>query len=163
MLMRALAPILKTLLFTVLVPGTVAGYVPYLLLGSRPHPVLDPIGAVGIITIILGATGYFACAWNFAYHGLGTPAPIDPPKTLIARGLNRYIRNPMYVSVLLIILGEAALFHAWRLTLYAAFAWTCAHLFVVFYEEPTLHKNFGASYEEYRSSVPRWIPRCRPE
>jgi protein-S-isoprenylcysteine O-methyltransferase Ste14 len=157
--MRTLAPILKTLAFTVLVPGTIAGYVPYRLLGSQPNPTFDIVGVVGTIAIILGAMGYLTCAWNFAYHGLGTPAPLDPPKTLIARGLNRYVRNPMYLSVLLVIVGEAALFHAWKITLYAAVVWTCAHLFVVFYEEPNLQKKFGTIYEDYRSEVSRWIPR----
>ncbi|HET7442786.1 MAG TPA: isoprenylcysteine carboxylmethyltransferase family protein [Terriglobales bacterium] len=161
--MARIFAILKTLVFTVVVPGTVAGYVPYRLLGSRTNPVLDVFGVPGIIAVALGAVGYFICAWNFAYHGLGTPAPIDPPKTLIVRGLNRYVRNPMYVSVLLVVLGEAAVFHAPKLIFYAAVIWSCAHLFVVLYEEPTLHKKFGPSYEQYRTSVPRWIPRFNPQ
>lgn len=159
--MARIVAILKTAVFTIFVPGTVAGYVPYRLLGSRANPVLDALGVLGIMAIILGGMGYFICAWNFAYHGLGTPAPIDPPKTLIVRGLNRYVRNPMYVSVLLVIFGEAALFHALRLAEYAAWAWVFFHLFVILYEEPALKRKFGNSYDEYRNSVPRWIPRCK--
>ena len=155
---RALA-ILKTVLFTIFVPGVVAGCVPYRLLRPPARPSFDVIGSIGLVAIVLGATGYLTCAWNFAYHGLGTPAPIDPPKTLIVRGLNRYVRNPMYVSVLLVILGEAALFHAWHLLIYAACVWLIAHFFVSLYEEPVLARKFGESYEQYRRSVPRWIPR----
>ena len=154
-----LAPILKTLLFTIVVPGTVGGYVPYLLLGPRAHAELGGVGVLGALAIAIGTAGYLSCAWNFAYRGLGTPAPLDPPKTLIVQGLNRYIRNPMYVSVLLVILGQAALFRAPLLVLYGAFMWTCAHLFVVFYEEATLRKTFGPQYDEYRKRVPRWMPK----
>lgn len=154
---RAFA-ILKTAVFTIFVPGTVAGYVPYRLLRQPIKLFFDVLGIIGIVAIALGAAGYFSCAWYFAYHGLGTPAPIDPPKTLIVQGLNRYVRNPMYLSVLLVILGEAALFHARHLLIYAACVWFIAHLFVLLYEEPALSRKFGESYEHYRQSVPRWIP-----
>src|SRR5437588_10929689 len=154
---RALA-ILKTLLFTILLSGGVGGYVPYRLLRPPLKPSFDVIGVIGIVAIALGAAGYLTCAWNFAYYGLGTPAPIDPPKTLIVHGLNRYMRNPMYASVLLVILGEAAMFHARNLLIYAACVWFIAHLFVLLYEEPVLARKFGESYEQYRQSVPRWIP-----
>jgi len=104
---------------------------------------------------------YFWCAWEFAVRGLGTPAPIAPTKYLVVSGLHRYIRNPMYIGVALAILGEAALFCAPNLAEYAALMLLIAHTFVVFYEEPTLHRQFGESYEEYRRTVPRWIPRFR--
>ena len=156
---RTSAPILKTLLFTVVVPGTVVGYIPYVLAAHGEHAGARGVGVIGMVAMAVGGAGYLSCAWNFAYHGLGTPAPLDPPKVLIVRGLNRYVRNPMYVSVLLIVLGEAALFRAPLLVLYGALLWSCAHLFVVFYEEPTLQKQFGAQYDQYRKSVPRWVPR----
>jgi protein-S-isoprenylcysteine O-methyltransferase Ste14 len=154
---RAFA-ILKTLVFTIFVPGAVAGYMPYRLLRQPIKPFFDVLGIIGTISTVLGAAGYLTCAWNFAYYGLGTPAPIDPPKTLIVQGLNRYVRNPMYLSVLLVILGEAALFHARNLLIYAACVCFIAYLFVLLYEEPALSRKFGESYEHYRHSVPRWIP-----
>ncbi len=92
-------------------------------------------------------------------RGLGTPAPIAPTKFLVISGLHRYVRNPMYIGVALVILGQAALFRSPHLAEYAALMLLIAHTFVVLYEEPTLRRQFGASYEEYRRTVPRWIPR----
>jgi protein-S-isoprenylcysteine O-methyltransferase Ste14 len=155
---QALGPILKTLLFTILVPGFVAGYVPYVLLGAKPAPSHDPLGWFGEALLVLGACIYFRCAWEFAVRGLGTPAPIAPTKFLVVSGLHRYVRNPMYIGVALVILGQAALFRAPHLAEYAALMLLTAHLFVIFYEEPTLRRQFGESYEEYRRTVPRWIP-----
>jgi protein-S-isoprenylcysteine O-methyltransferase Ste14 len=109
--------------------------------------------------IAVGAAIYFRCAWEFAVRGLGTPAPIAPTKFLVTTALHRYVRNPMYIGVFGVVLGEAATFHSLRLLGYAAFLCIPVESFVVFYEEPTLRRQFGESYEEYRRKVPRWIPK----
>jgi protein-S-isoprenylcysteine O-methyltransferase Ste14 len=158
---RTLGPILKTILFTLVVPGTVAILVPRWLLGGFRTPQNRPLTWLGAAVFVVGAAIYFRCAWEFAVRGLGTPAPIAPTKYLVTTALHRYIRNPMYVGVALAILGEAALFHSLHVAEYAGCMLATAHLFVVFYEEPTLHRQFGESYDEYRRSVPRWIPRFR--
>ena len=158
---RALGPILKTLLFTIVVPGTVAVLVPSWLVGGFVRPAPGPLTWLGVLIILLGAAIYFRCAWEFAVRGLGTPAPIAPTKFLVTTALHHYTRNPMYIGVALVIVGEAALFHASHLVDYAALMLLIAHGFVIFYEEPTLRRQFGESYEEYRRSVPRWIPRIR--
>ena len=150
----------KTLIFTLIVPGAIAALIPYLLL-SRYSSSFAPTGTIqlfGLIPIAIGAAIYLRCAWDFASTGKGTPAPIDPPKRLVARGLYRYVRNPMYFGVLLALLGEAWLFGSLALVIYAAIAFTWQHLFVVFYEEPALKRKFGESYSEYLSRTPRWIP-----
>ena len=156
---KAVAPLLKTAIFTVFVPGTVAGYIPYLLSGGFPRPANEFLTWLGGAVTLVGAAIYFRCAWEFAVRGLGTPAPIAPTKYLVTTASHRYIRNPMYVGVALVILGEAALFRSVHLVEYAAVMLLTAHTFVVFYEEPTLRRQFGESYEEYRRRVPRWIPR----
>lgn len=158
---RPLLPILNTILFTVFVPGTVAGYIPYLLLGGFPKPIYNWQSFLACALIAIGATIYFRCAWEFAVHGLGTPAPIAPTKYLVTTALHRYVRNPMYIGVATVILGEAALFRSLHLVEYAAVMLMAAHTFVVLYEEPTLHRTFGESYDAYRRSVSRWIPRLR--
>ena len=155
----AIGPILQTLLFTVVVPGTVAVIVPRFLIRGFPTPTVGVLPALGVVAIIVGACIYFRCAWEFAVRGLGTPAPIAPTKFLVVSGLHRYVRNPMYLGVALVILGEAALLRALHLAEYAAVMLLIAHLFVVFYEEPTLRRQFGESYEEYHHRVPRWVPR----
>jgi len=99
---------------------------------------------------------------RFAIHGLGTPAPVAPPQKLVVTGLYRYVRNPMYVSVVAIILGQALLFGDWRLVVYGAVFWLACHAFVLVYEEPTLRRKFGAQYEGFCANVPRWIPRLTP-
>jgi protein-S-isoprenylcysteine O-methyltransferase Ste14 len=158
---RALVPILNTILFTIFVPGTVAGYIPYRLADRFAHRSSGPVEWLGLAVLALGAAIYFRCAWEFAVRGLGTPAPIAPTKFLVTTALHRYMRNPMYVGVALVIVGEAILFRSVRVLEYSVFMLSAAHTFVVLYEEPTLRRQFGESYEEYRRTVPRWIPKFK--
>jgi len=156
---RKIWPIVNTLIFTIFVPGTVAILVPRWLLGGFVRPANGPLTWVGGAAFAVGAATYFRCAWEFAVRGLGTPAPIAPTKYLVTTALHRYVRNPMYLGVALAILGEAALFRSIHVAEYAGLMLLTAHTFVVLYEEPTLRRQFGESYEEYRRTVPRWIPR----
>lgn len=94
--------------------------------------------------------------------GRGTLSPVDPPRELVIRGLYRYVRNPMYVGVSLIVLGEAALTRSRALLLYWAVFFAAVNVFVIGYEEPNLRRRFGESYERYTQRVGRWIPRRRP-
>ena len=155
---------LKTLVFTILVPGTVTVLVPYLLLSSgsaRFSLAIGPVRYFGWVPILFGASMYLWCAWDFTFAGKGTPAPIDAPKELVVRGLYRIVRNPMYLGVLFVVLGEALVFGSPSLLGYAVLLLTVFHLFIVFYEEPTLRRKFGASYERYCDSVSRWVPRIK--
>jgi protein-S-isoprenylcysteine O-methyltransferase Ste14 len=152
-------PIVNTALFTIVVPGTVAVVVPLWLTGGIRRPAYGALTGVGVIAVACGAAIYFRCAWEFAVRGLGTPAPIAPTKFLVTSALHLHVRNPMYIGVALVLLGEAALFRSHHLVLYAAAMLGTAHLFVVYYEEPTLRRQFGKSYTEYCESVPRWIPK----
>jgi len=152
-------PILSTVIFTIVVPGTVAVYVPIGLLGGYSRLQNGPLTWLGAAVTLIGAAMYFRCAWEFAARGLGTPAPIAPTKYLVTTALHRHIRNPMYVGVAFVILGQATVFRSVHLVEYAAAMLLVAHIFVVLYEEPTLHRQFGESYDEYRRQVPRWLPR----
>ena len=102
-----------------------------------------------------------ACVWEFARTGRGTLSPVDPPRKLVVRGLYRYVRNPMYLSVTAIVLGEVLLTGSRALLIYWALWFFAANLFVMGYEEPTLRREFGTDYERYRREVGRWIPRLR--
>ena len=114
--------LLKNLLFTVLIPGTVAVYVPLTIVrGRAPAAGLGLLAA--FVVLALGAGIYAWCVWDFATFGRGTPAPIDAPKRLVVRGLYRVTRNPMYVGVLTVILGWALFFRAPGLALYAFVVW----------------------------------------
>ena len=154
----------KTLIFTILVPGTVAVLIPNRLASSpvaRGTVPLDSFRYVGLVFVAAGALIYLLCAWDFAFAGKGTPAPIDPPKELVIRGLYKYVRNPMYVGVLSLVLGQALIFEALALFVYAGLLFLAFNLFVLFYEEPALTRKFGEAYRKYREAVPRWIPRSR--
>ena len=151
---------LKNLIFTVVVPGTVAVYVPWLIARGGREPLGSPACFVlALVFFIIGGMIYLWCIWDFAMFGQGTPAPINPPRKLVVRGLYRYIRNPMYVGVLTVILGWAVLFWSVNLVIYALCVGTVFHLFVVLYEEPHLQKTFGKTYEQYCSRVGRWLPK----
>jgi protein-S-isoprenylcysteine O-methyltransferase Ste14 len=158
---RNLVPLLSTTIFTIVVPGTVAGYIPWRLRqNAAPTTGVEECAAVAVITI--GTAIYLSTAfWGFAVVGGGTPAPIAPTKILVVRGLHRYVRNPMYIGVALFIAGQAWLFHSLHIAIYLACMLVIVNFFVRFYEEPTLSRQFGEEYERYRARVPRWIPRFR--
>jgi len=151
----------KTLLFTVIVPGTVVGWVPYWIRNATSASPAGPLmQAVALLLAIAGFAIYVWCALDFA-RAAGTPAPIDPPRELVAHGLYRFSRNPMYVGVLSMVAAQALFFASAETLLYAALLFLAFHGFVVLYEEPTLARSFGAAYQRYRASVPRWIPLSR--
>lgn len=153
--------LIKTLIFTILVPGTVAVWIPMRFLsapGARGSLLLGSFRYAGLAGMLIGATIYLWCAWDFSFSGKGTPAPIDPPKELVVRGLYKYVRNPMYVGVLSAVLSEAVWFEARVLFAYSAIVFLSFCIFVMLYEEPVLRSKFGESYERYCKNVPRWIP-----
>jgi len=163
--MRRSAAGLVTAIFTLVVPGVVVGLVPWLISGWRIAPAAwDPIPlrCVGACLMAAGAVIVLDSFRRFVWEGYGTPAPPLPPQFLVVTGLYRYVRNPMYVCILLFLLGEGLLFASLGIFLYAASAWLATHLFVCFYEEPTLRRKFGTSYEDYCAHVRRWLPRLTP-
>jgi len=152
----------RVLLFTLLVPGSVLGLAPWLLLRiAQPGWRVDFAGAglAGAAALALGLAVYAGCAIEFAARGSGTPAPFDPPRRLVVSGLYRHVRNPMYVGVLLALAGESLLTRSLPLAVYAASFALAFHLRVVLHEEPALQRAFGADFEAYRANVPRWLPR----
>jgi protein-S-isoprenylcysteine O-methyltransferase Ste14 len=157
--------IVGSALFFVVAPAVMAGLIPWWITGWRFRPAyldLELTRAVGVVLIIAGLPGLVDSFSRFALQGLGTPVPIAPPQRLVVTGLYRYVRNPMYVAVIVIILGQALLFADWRLILCGALFWLAAHVYVVAYEEPTLRRKFGVQYAAFCANVPRWIPRTNP-
>ena len=150
----------KSILFAILLPGTVTVLVPCLIISSgRAGLVWNSWRVLALLPSILGASILVRCIWDFAVSGRGTLAPVDPPKNLVVRGLYRYVRNPMYVGVLLILFGEAWLFNLRALLFYAVGCFVTVHSFVLLYEEPNLRRKFGGSYARYCQTVNRWLPR----
>lgn len=154
-------PIFKTFIFTVLVPGTMTILIPRWLLAAEPSAPTAVLRYAGLIPLAIGVAIYLWCAWDFATFGRGTPVVFDPPKNLVVRGLYKYVRNPMYVGILSILLGETVLFTSLKLMIYFAVLGLIFHTFVVLYEEPALRKQFGESYRKYFAQTPRWVPNLR--
>jgi protein-S-isoprenylcysteine O-methyltransferase Ste14 len=152
---------LRSLLWTILLPGVVAGYVPWRFfgVGRTPFDLTSPTQLLGLVCIGLGVVLLAARIFEFAWSGRGTLSPADPPRHLVVRGLYRYVRNPMYLSVTMILLGKALVVHSVALTIYWAIWFAAANIFVLCYEEPALRRRFGSSYNEYTQQVRRWIPR----
>jgi protein-S-isoprenylcysteine O-methyltransferase Ste14 len=152
---------LRSLLWTILFPGFIAGYVPWRFFGLDRVAVRSLTALPGLLCIGLGAVLLAACILEFARTGRGTLSPVDPPRRLVVRGLYRYVRNPMYLSVTTIVLGECLLTRSTALGIYWAIWFLAVNVFVIGYEEPTLHRQFGASYDEYTKRVGRWFPRLQ--
>jgi protein-S-isoprenylcysteine O-methyltransferase Ste14 len=144
--------LLKNLLFTLIVPGTVAVYLRLRI--TRDH---SPVFRAGYALLLLDGFIYAWHVWDFAAFGRATPAPIDAPKKLVVRGLYRSSRNPMYLGVLTTILGWAVLFGSFYVVLYALVIVACFQAFILSYEEPRLRAEFGDEYERHCAGVGRWF------
>jgi protein-S-isoprenylcysteine O-methyltransferase Ste14 len=156
-----------TAFFFVLAPGVVAGLLPWWLTGWRvrhPQPpwVWAPLRVAGGVLIAAGVAVLVPAFVRFVAEGAGTPAPVAPTQHLVVGGLYRYVRNPMYLAVVATIVGQALVLGQPALLGYAAAAGAAMAAFVHGYEEPTLHRQFGAQYQAYRRAVPAWWPRRRP-
>ena len=153
---------LRSILFSLLLPGTVTIVIPWFI-AHRNHAAQFSHwtlwSCAGLLPLAAGAAILVWCIRDFATIGRGTLAPVDPPTQLVVRGPYRYVRNPMYVGVILILLGEAALFQSVMMLGYSVAFVLAVHCFVVLYEEPALQRQFGESYEAYRRHVRRWWPR----
>ena len=163
--MRRTSAILGSVVFLVIAPGFVAGVVPWWISGWVFHPPFLGFALfrfVGVALIVAGAPIILDSFARFAIQGLGTPAPILPTKHLVVTGLYRYVRNPMYVGVATVIIGQALLLGGVRLLIYGAAVWLAFFIFVLGYEEPVLRHTFGEEYNLFCQNVPRWIPRTHP-
>jgi protein-S-isoprenylcysteine O-methyltransferase Ste14 len=157
-----LAAALGSLVFPGVAPGVVAGLLPWLICGWRPLPTSEGLHAlrwIGLVLIGAGLVVVLEAFARFAWEGLGTPAPVAPTRTLVVGGFYRHVRNPMYVAVLALIVGQAILFASWGVAAYGLGMAAAFHAFVRLYEEPTLRGT--DAYGAYCAATPRWIPRLR--
>ncbi|THE62806.1 isoprenylcysteine carboxylmethyltransferase family protein [Salinadaptatus halalkaliphilus] len=162
--MRIPSVYLKTALFTVVVPGTIAVGIPSLLARWRPHPQL-PIrrrtgNIAGGLSLAAGVALYAQTVFQFG-KGDGTPSPTDEPDELVTDGSYAHSRNPMYVGVLLIILGQALRHRSVSILWWGLGCWIGFHNRVIRYEEPHLAATYDDAYEQYCEQVPRWLPTSR--
>lgn len=154
-----------TAIFLALAPGVVAGLVPWWISRWRlaaQTPLSQAFALFGWALVAVGVVALAESFLRFALEGRGTPAPPLPTRRLIVSGLYRFVRNPMYLAVVAVILGQALVFGSRDLLIYAAGIWLAMHAFVVAYEEPKLRRAFPEDYAAYGRQVRRWLPRLRP-
>ena len=154
--------ILGSALFLLIAPGIVAGLVPWWisrLVFRAPLFGFPPIRTLGALLIVLATPVLLEAFARFALQGVGTPAPVFPTRHLVVKGFYRYVRNPMYLAVASVILGQGIILGNVNVLAYGVLVCLGFHLFVLAYEEPTLRKTFGAEYDAFYANVPRWVPR----
>ena len=139
-------------------PTIVAGIVPWLLTRWHADEQALALKILGVIVLAAGAALVLETTARFALQGRGTPAPWAPPERFVERGSYRFVRSPMYLGVLLLIVGQALLLGREILFAWAAVAWLIFELSLVAWEEPGLRRRFGESYDDYRRRVRRWVP-----
>ncbi|HZE39456.1 MAG TPA: isoprenylcysteine carboxylmethyltransferase family protein [Stackebrandtia sp.] len=163
--MRKPAAAVGSTVFFLVAPCTVAGLIPWLL--TRWESVGFPawwwaLRAVGIAFVLVGAVVVIDSFVRFVREGAGTPVPAAPPEHLVVGGWYRFVRNPMYVALLLAMAGQTLIFGHWGMLIYTVAMWVPPAAFVKWYEEPKLESLFGEEFRRYRRAVPAWIPRLRP-
>jgi protein-S-isoprenylcysteine O-methyltransferase Ste14 len=152
-------------IFLVVTPGTVAVLVPRWICDWQLAPPLlafSPFRGMGVLLVCAGVPVLLDSFIRFALQGVGTPAPVAPTRHLVVTGLYRRVRNPMYVAVVSIVVGQGLFFASVHVLEYGLVLWLVMHLFVVGYEEPTLRETFGTEYEQFCAEVHRWRPRLKP-
>jgi protein-S-isoprenylcysteine O-methyltransferase Ste14 len=162
MIMQTSKAAVASAAFFVVAPGTVVGLIPWLITrweiaASTPMWRL----VLGALLVVAGLILPIHAFVQFVKAG-GTPMPIAPTQRLVVTGFNRYVRNPMYLGLLVAILGQALMFGSWTLVVYAAVLWFVTASFVHWYEEPTLLREYDGEYEVYRRNVRAWLPRWHP-
>jgi len=160
--MQRIRAAVGSLVFLAVAPGIVAGLIPWLLTGWSAHDWSFPVRFLGVLAMAAGMALLLPAFIRFAVEGLGTPAPIAPTERLVVGGAYRHVRNPMYLAVGAVIVGQALLLGQVTLLIYAVIFAAVVAAFVQRYEEPTLAGRFGEQYEVYKHEVPRWLPRLRP-
>lgn len=153
--------IFRNILFTILQPGIVAGLIPYLIAKTHFRNVLSSAFQaqqyLGIFLCLVGLVILFHCIFRFIVEGKGTISPADPTKRLVVKGLYKFSRNPMYLGVMTILVGETIFSNTYILLIYSILVGTAFNIFVITREEPRLKRYFGEEYERYKNKVRRWI------
>lgn len=160
-ILKMLSLLLRNLVFTILQPGIVAGFIPFWILGDKVNGIfvqsLQFYHYLGAIIFVIGLVIMISCIISFAVKGQGTLSPADPTKRLVITGLYRFSRNPMYVGVTMILIGEAVFFQSVYLWIYLLLVYIAFNIFIMLNEEPRLKKDFGEEYNRYCQKVRRWI------
>lgn len=160
--MRRIGAAVGSIVFFLLAPGVVAGLIPWLITGWERGEVWLPLRVVGVLLIVAGLVVLAHSFVQFVMEGIGTPAPVAPTEHLVVGGMYRYVRNPMYVAVVAVIVGQGIALGRPVLLLYGLVAGGTMAAFARLHEEPSLEGRYGQSYREYRQAVPGWWPRLRP-
>lgn len=151
---------IRNIIFFILQPGIVVGFIPYMIVRKELMTSFSGISIfnyIGLFFIILGLFIVIYCIYRFIIDGKGTLSPFDRTKVLVIKGLYKYSRNPMYVGIIITLLGEVLFVESLALLFYTVIVFIAFHLFVIFIEEPRLKRDFKELYIHYTSLVKRWL------
>lgn len=152
---------IKNIIFFILQPGLVVGLIPYLLIRNRLSSIVNNrfslLDYFGLVLILLGLLIALYCVYRFIIDGLGTLSPVHRTKALVVKGLYKYSRNPMYVGMLLVLIGEFIITESVHLLAYIIVVGLAFHWFVIFVEEPRLTRDFKTEYLDYMNRLRRWF------
>lgn len=152
-----------SLAWFVLAPVMVGGVVPWWITRwSGSAAGVDVRDVIGGLLVVAGTAVVAVCFVQFTVQGRGTPMPAAPTESLVVSGIYRYVRNPMYVGVGASIAGQALAFQSWGCLAWLGVVALAFAGFVHGYEQPTLSREYGGSYDRYRRAVPGWWPRLTP-
>lgn len=156
--------LVRSAFFAVIFVSLWVWFIPRWIASSKGVDLVPDWNALALTLMTAGGLTMVKCVWEFGWTGRGTPAPFDPPRRLVIHGLYRFVRNPMYVGMVVALVGLAFALPAIRDEMFvvAAAAWVFFSALAVFYEEPTLRRSFGDDYAEYCRNVRRWLPRLTP-
>ncbi|TYC14534.1 isoprenylcysteine carboxylmethyltransferase family protein [Actinomadura syzygii] len=160
--MRTSTAAMGSSVFLALAPGTVAGLVPWLLTKWNTNSWWLPARALGAVLVVAGGAVLLHSFAKFVFEGRGTPAPVGMPERLVVGGMYRHVRNPMYIALVVAVIGQALLLGRPVLLGYSVVVAALMWVFATFHEAPLLIEQYGEEYERYRSAVPGWVPRLRP-
>ena len=159
----AVSLFIRNLVFTILQPGLVAGLIPYWIVGNNANDIFVQqlmqrgLHYSGALLFLIGFAIMLHCIISFAVQGRGTLSPVDPTLRLVVTGLYKFSRNPMYIGVILMLIGEAIFFRSVDLWIYSLVVFVAFNIFILLVEEPRLRRDFGEEYKRYCEKVRRWI------
>ena len=120
-----------------------------------------PAFIIGVIIMGIGLIAIAITVSSIIKIGKGTLAPWSPSQHLVINGLYRYVRNPMILGVLTVLIGESCAILSHRILIWAGCFFVINTIWFLVFEEPSLEKKFGEEYRQYKRNVPRWITRFR--
>lgn len=154
---------LRNFFFFILQPGVVCGVIPWIIAKREWQKILQQTWTIsqyaGVVVLLTGLSVVIYCVYLFGKVGRGTLSPADPTRRLVTVGVYRYSRNPMYLGVAAILIGQTLMTLSTGMVVYTLLVLALFQVYISGFEEPRLRRDFGTEYENYSALVNRWVGR----